>query len=186
MHAFVDTLLALDTAPTLTITASLDRRRPVSHDDRIRFRNLVAEGRDRLAELPDRAIAERIRRHLDDAVAEADLGGGAHGIVVVATAEHAEVRPLPFPVRDAVSMAETPATRYLVQGLRRSPPLPGPGRLGPGHAPLRGRPRPARRGRRPRVPHERARRAPRPAGTGRPLRAPARSGRQGAVAPVLP
>lgn len=121
MHAFVDTLLALDTAPTLTITASLDRRRPVSHDDRIRFRNLVTEGRDRLAELPDRAVAERIRRHLDDAVAEADLGGGAHGIVVVATAEHAEVRPLPFPVRDAVSMAETPATRYLVQGLRRSP-----------------------------------------------------------------
>jgi hypothetical protein len=71
--------------------------------------------------LDDRALAQRIRDRLDDAVADADLGGGARGIVVVVTETAARVRPVPFPVRDQVSISATPATRSLVQGLRRSP-----------------------------------------------------------------
>jgi hypothetical protein len=121
MRAFVDTLLALDASPVLTVTAALDRRQPTSEEDRIRFRNLVAEARSRLAELADRETAERIRQRFDEALARAELGGGAQGIVVVATADAADVQPLPFPVRDSVSLGATPATRYLVQGLRRSP-----------------------------------------------------------------
>jgi hypothetical protein len=121
MRAFVDTLLTLDTAPVLTVTASLDRHQSSSREDRIRFRNLVADARARLAEMPDRAAAKRIRKQLDDAVSRVDLGGGAYGVVVVATADAAQVRPLPFPVRDGVSLGPTPATRCLVQGLRRSP-----------------------------------------------------------------
>jgi hypothetical protein len=121
LRAFVDSLLSIDTAPVVTVTASLDRHRPGRDEDRIRFRNLVAEARDRLATLADRAAADALGWQLDAAVATADLRGGAHGIVVVATTTSGQVRRLPFPVRDGVSVGATPATRYLVQGLLRSP-----------------------------------------------------------------
>jgi hypothetical protein len=121
MQDFVDTLLRLDDGPVLTVTVSLDRHQPASHADRIRFRNLVADARLRLDEMADRSAAEAITARLDDAVTRVDLGAGAQGVVVVATAESAEVRALPFPVRDDVSLGSTPATRSLVQGLCRSP-----------------------------------------------------------------
>jgi hypothetical protein len=41
--------------------------------------------------------------------------------VIVATPTMDESHLLPFPVQPAASLATTPATRYLVQGLRRSP-----------------------------------------------------------------
>jgi hypothetical protein len=122
MRAFVDTLLNTETtAPVVTVTAALDRTHPASGEDRIRFRNLLAEARARIAALPDRAVAQRLADRLEAAGTGVDLGGGAQGVVVVVTPESAEVRALPFPVRDGVSIGPTPATRYLVQGLRRSP-----------------------------------------------------------------
>jgi len=54
-------------------------------------------------------------------VASIDLAAGAHGVVVVATADGADAFLLPFPVADGVSLGTTAATRYLVQGLRRVP-----------------------------------------------------------------
>ena len=41
--------------------------------------------------------------------------------MVVATSEMGEAHLLPFPVPEAVALEASPATRYLVQGLRRSP-----------------------------------------------------------------
>src|SRR5690606_14692123 len=52
---------------------------------------------------------------------ELDLASGAHGAVIVATPTMAEAHTVQFPVREAVEVGTTPATRYLVQGLRRSP-----------------------------------------------------------------
>jgi hypothetical protein len=121
MRSFVDTLLRTDTAPVVTVTAGLDRIRPSSGEDRIRVRNLLAEARIQVAALPDRAVAQRLLDRLDEAAVGMQLGGGAQGIVIVATPSSVDVRPLPFPVRDGVSLGPTPATRYLVQGLRRSP-----------------------------------------------------------------
>lgn len=121
MRAFVDTLLSTGTAPVVTVTAGLDRTRPGSGEDRIRVRNLLAEARTQIAALPDQAVARALIDRLDGAAADVDLGGGAQGVVIVVTPESAKVRALPFPVRDGVSLGPTPATRYLVQGLRRSP-----------------------------------------------------------------
>ena len=121
MRSFVDTLLRTDTAPVVTVTAGLDRSRPGSDEDRIRVRNLLAQARTQVAAVPDRAVAERLLDRLDEAAVDMELGGGAHGVVVVATPSSVDVRALPFPVRDGVSLGPTPATRYLVQGLRRSP-----------------------------------------------------------------
>jgi hypothetical protein len=121
MRDFVDRLLSLEASPVVTVTASLDRHRPGRHADRIRFRHLITEAKALLSALPDDESGRRIAEHLDEAVAGADLGTGAHGIVVVATAGSAEVRTVPFPIRDGVSLDATPATRFLVQGLRRSP-----------------------------------------------------------------
>jgi hypothetical protein len=121
MRLFVDTLLRAATAPVVTVTAGLDRTRPNSGEDRIRIRNLLAEARAQVAALSDSAVAERLIDQLNEATAAIQLGGGAQGIVVVATPSSVDVRTLPFPVRDGVSLGPTPATRYLVQGLRRSP-----------------------------------------------------------------
>jgi len=121
MRAFVDQLLSLEASPVLTVTASLDQRRPGCHEDRIRFRHLIDEAKQLLSAMSDTQTGQQLSRQLEGAVARADLGTGAHGIVVVATADAAEVRTVPFPIRDGVSLDATPATRFLVQGLRRTP-----------------------------------------------------------------
>jgi hypothetical protein len=121
MHSFVDTLFQTDAAPVVTVTAGLDRTSPTGAGDRIRIRNLLAEARNQIAAVPDRAVAEQLLDHLDEAATRLRLGGGAQGVIVVVTPTSTEVRSLAFPVRDGVSLGPTPATRYLVQGLRRSP-----------------------------------------------------------------
>jgi hypothetical protein len=68
----------------------------------------------------DRGRAHSILGWLDEA-GTVELGGGAHGVVVVATSDMGVVQLLPFPVREAVALGSTQATRFLVQGLRRSP-----------------------------------------------------------------
>ena len=121
MRAFVDSLLHTGAAPVVTVTAALDRTRAGAGEDRIRVRNLLADAPAQIDALADRAVAQRLADRLDDAMASVDLRGGAQGVVVVVTPESTEVRALPFPVRDGVSVGPTPATRFLVQGLRRSP-----------------------------------------------------------------
>ena len=121
MRLFVDTLLRTKTAPVVTVTAGLDRTRPNNDEDRIRVRKLLGRARKQVETLSDRAAAKRLINQLEEAIAGIQLGGGAQGIVLVATPSSVEVRMLPFPVRDGVSLGPTPATRYLVQGLRRSP-----------------------------------------------------------------
>jgi hypothetical protein len=48
MRGSVDNLLRLDHSPVLTVTVSLDRRRPRCDEGRIRFRNAVTEARARV------------------------------------------------------------------------------------------------------------------------------------------
>ena len=115
----VNRLLKLEAELVVTITLPLDRHRPHSDADRIRLRNLVA---DATAQVSDRSDNPRpIIANLDRAAGSVDLGGGAYGVVLVATADVAEAHPLPFPVREELALATTPSTRMLVQGLRRSP-----------------------------------------------------------------
>jgi hypothetical protein len=121
IRRFVESLLDVEASPVVTVTVALDRRAPGSDEDRIRFKNLLAAAEDRIAGLADGAVAGRLLDHLRAAAGDVTLGGGAHGVVLVATPESGVARRLPFPVRDDVSLASTPATRYLVQGLRRSP-----------------------------------------------------------------
>jgi len=121
MHDVVDELLEVDADLVVTITAPLDRRRPANDEDRIRLRNLLTEARRQVLATWDGSRARPLLDHLDEAAARLEPGGGAHGVVIVATSDMAKARLLPFPVREGVSLGSTPATRYLVQGLRRSP-----------------------------------------------------------------
>lgn len=121
MREFVEKLLALEANPVVTITAALDPTRPGNDADRIRFRNLVAAAQHRIGSVPEQPERQRVLERLNDLVAEVDLGTGARGVVVVAAPDFGEARTLPFPVPDDVSIGQTPATRYLVQGLRRTP-----------------------------------------------------------------
>lgn len=121
MLSLVEELLTVEGDVVLTITAPLDRRRPHNDTDRIRLRNLVAEARQRVRDQLDDEAATRLVRNLNAAAASIDLGSGAHGAVIVATDRRADAHLLSFPVNAAVGMGRTPATRFLVQGLRRSP-----------------------------------------------------------------
>ena len=117
----VDKLLNLEADLVVTITAPLDRRRPGNDADRIRLRNLMADATSQSLARWGGARAGPILDRLDGAAANVEQGGGAHGVVIVATSDMAEAHLLPFPVRAAVALGSTPATRFLVQGLRRSP-----------------------------------------------------------------
>lgn len=121
MFDVVTKLLSVEADLVVTITAPLDRHRPGNHVDRIRLRNLVAEAKTKILAIDDGNGAAPLLRQLDGAADRVDIGAGAVGFVVVATADMAETHLLPFPVGEAVSVASTPATRYLIQGLRRSP-----------------------------------------------------------------
>ena len=121
MLSLVEELLHLDADVVVTITTPLDRRHPHNDADRIRIRNLVAEAREQVRDQLDEDAAMRILRNLDSAAADIDTSGGAHGAIIVATDQRADAHLLSFPVRAAVNLGPTPATRFLVQGLRRSP-----------------------------------------------------------------
>jgi hypothetical protein len=117
----VHKLLNLKADLVVTITTPLDRRRPGNDADRIRLRNQLADARRQVLATGDAQRAGQLLDHLDAVATGVELGAGAHGLVVVATAEMAEAHLLPFPVRAAVDLGTTPATRFLVQGLRRTP-----------------------------------------------------------------
>lgn len=121
MLSLVEDLLHFEADVVVTITTPLDRRHPHNDADRIRLRNLVAEASERLRDQVDEDVATRIVRNLVTAAADVDMSGGAHGAVIVATDQRAEAHRLSFPVCAAVAVGPTPATRFLVQGLRRSP-----------------------------------------------------------------
>jgi hypothetical protein len=117
----VNRLLQVEADLVVTITAPLDRRRPDSDADRIRLRNLLADARRQVLAIRDARQARALLDGLDTAGAGVEFNRGAHGVVIVATSDMAEAHLLPFPVPEAVDLATTPATRFLVQGLRRTP-----------------------------------------------------------------
>ncbi|HQZ33047.1 MAG TPA: hypothetical protein PK020_01415 [Ilumatobacteraceae bacterium] len=121
MPSLVAELLKVEADLVVTITAPLDRRRPNNDQDRIRLRNLFTDARSQVREAAREEVATAILRRLDAALAGVDMSGGAHGVIIVATAEWSDTHLLSFPVRSAVALGPTPATRFLVQGLRRSP-----------------------------------------------------------------
>jgi len=117
----INRLLSVEADLVVTVTSPYDRRRPGNEEDRIRLRNLVSEARNRVLDRWGPGRARRLLEHLDQAAAGAELLTGAHGVVLVATSDGGEAHRLPFPVREAVALASTPATRFLLQGLNRSP-----------------------------------------------------------------
>ncbi len=121
MLDLVTKLLATEADLVVTVTAPLDRQRPNNEKDRIKVRNALAQAKARVEENSSGDTDKALLRNLDDAFREIDLGAGALGYIVVATAEGAETHMLSFPVAEAITLANTPATRSLIQGLRRSP-----------------------------------------------------------------
>lgn len=117
----VERLLRVEADLVVTITTPLDRTRPGNDEDRIRLRNLVAEAHRQVLERWDARKAKPLLERLDEAAGSVELARGAHGLVIVATTDVSEAELLPFPVRESVVLATTPATRLLVQGLRRMP-----------------------------------------------------------------
>lgn len=121
MIELVNRLLNVEADVVVTITAPLDRRRPGNDEDRIRLRNLLSDARRRVLAASNARQARPLLDRLEAAAGGLELGGGAHGLVVVATSDMSEAHLLPFPVREAVALGTTPETRFLVQGLRRTP-----------------------------------------------------------------
>jgi hypothetical protein len=121
MRDVVDRLLDIQADLVVTITAAVDRARPGGDADRIRLRNLVAEARRRVLARRVGSDAHAVIDNLERAASVIEIDRSAHGVVIVATDAVSDAYALPFPGRDAVSLATTPATRFLVQGLRRSP-----------------------------------------------------------------
>lgn len=121
MFEFISDLLKLEADLVVTVTAPLDPLRRNAEEERIRIRNLLSDARQQVLDRTDSRTARAVDEHLTDAAASVRNEGGVQGMVVVATADHGEAHVVPFPIREGVSVGTTPATRYLVQGLRRSP-----------------------------------------------------------------
>lgn len=120
MHEIVDELLKIEAEVVVTVSLPLGPLREDADADRIVLKNLVARARDRLAAQAGDA-ASAITANLEAAAEQVPFNQGAKGAVLVATDDLSELRAVPFPIREGVVLATTPATRFLVQGLRRSP-----------------------------------------------------------------
>lgn len=121
MFEFIGELLKLESDLVVTVTVPLDPAKPGNEEDRIRLRNLLSEARSQVTDRLDQKAAKELIEHLDKAAESLEIRGGFHGVVIVATSDHSEAHLLPFPVKAGVLLSTTPATRYLIQGLRRSP-----------------------------------------------------------------
>lgn len=121
MLDIVNRFLAEEDDVVVTLTAPLDRKRPNNDKDRIKLRNLHTEAKARVLQANGHDASQTLLCHLDDAVERVDLGAGGLGYIVVATAHDAETHLLPFPVAEGITIGTSPATRSLIQGLRRSP-----------------------------------------------------------------
>lgn len=121
MREVVERLLEVEDDLVATVVAPLDRRRPGNEEDRIRLRNLVSDAKSAVKESGDAQRARAVVEGLDRAVSQLDLTSGADGVLVVASPTMSEAHLLHFPVRELVEVGTTPATRLLIQGLRRSP-----------------------------------------------------------------
>ena len=121
MFDFVNRLLKVEADLVVTITAPLDPRLPGNDKDRIRLRNLLADARAQVLERFDSRPAKPLLDRLEQVSSEIDITGGDKGVAIVAWADGAESHLLPFPVAEGLTLATTPATRTLIQGIRRSP-----------------------------------------------------------------
>lgn len=121
MFEFIDDLLTLEADLVVTVTVPLDPALPGNNEDRIRFRNLVSDARTQVSERLDVKAAKNVIDNIDAAAESVEIQGGFYGAVIVATADHHQSYLVPFPIREGVSLATTPATRFLIQGMRRSP-----------------------------------------------------------------
>ena len=121
MREVVERLLEVEDDLVATVVAPLDRRRPGNEEDRIRLRTLVSDAKSAVKESGDAQRARAVVEGLDRAVSQLDLTSGADGVLVVASPTMSEAHLLHFPVRELVEVGTTPATRLLIQGLRRSP-----------------------------------------------------------------
>lgn len=121
MFEFIDDLLKLEADVVVTVTAPLDPALPGNNEDRIRLRNLLSDARSQITDRLEPKEAKAVLENLDAAVRSVEIQGGFYGVVYVATADHHESHMVPFPISEGVLLATTPATRYLIQGMRRSP-----------------------------------------------------------------
>lgn len=121
MFEFIGELLKLEADLVVTVTSPLDPTRLGNDEDRIRLRNQLAEARRQVQERMDGRDAKPVIENLDAAANSIEIRGGFYGVVIVATADHHEAHLVPFPIQESVLLATTPATRFLIQGMRRSP-----------------------------------------------------------------
>lgn len=121
MFEFIDDLLNLEADLVVTVTVPLDPALPGNNEDRIRFRNLVSDARTQVSERLGAKAAKDVIDNIDAAAASVEIQGGFHGVVMVATADLNQSFLLPFPIHERVLLDRTPATRSLIQGMRRSP-----------------------------------------------------------------
>lgn len=121
MFEFIGELLKLEADLVVTVTAPFDPTRPGNDEDRIRLRNLLSEARNQVNERLDARAAKPVIDNLDAAAGSLEIRGGFYGAVIVATADYSKAELVPFPIKESVLVARTPATRFLIQGMRRSP-----------------------------------------------------------------
>ncbi len=114
-------LLSMEGDLVVTIAAPLDRHLPNNEKDRIKLRNLHAQARASVLERTIDTEPKELLQQLDNAVGRVHLDSGALGYIVVATPNESETYHLSFPVVESVALGTNPATRGLIQGLRRSP-----------------------------------------------------------------
>lgn len=118
---FIDDLLRLEADLVVTLTAPFDPTGQGNDEDRIRLRNLLSDARTQVQSHLDGRDAKAVLANLDQAAESVEIRGGSYGVVIVATADQGQAHLVPFPIKEGVLVDRTPATRYLIQGMRRSP-----------------------------------------------------------------
>lgn len=117
----VNTLMAMRSMPSVTITLPTHRTSPDNKQDPIRLKNLVVEATNLLLKDFSKREVEPVLKQLDEVASDIDHAYNLDGLAIFVNSDFARAYELPFTLKERVSVGESFFTRDLVFAMNRTP-----------------------------------------------------------------
>jgi hypothetical protein len=117
----INTLMAMRSLPSVTITLPTHRTSPDNKQDPIRLKNLVVEATNRLLKDFSKREVEGLLKSLEDVAGDINHSYNLDGLAIFVNNDFARAYELPFTLKERVTVDESFYTRDLVFAMNRTP-----------------------------------------------------------------
>ncbi len=116
----VNTLMAMRSMPSVTITLPTHRTSPDNKQDPIRLKNLVVEATNLLLKDFSKREVETVLKRLDEVSSDINHSYNLDGLAIFVNADFARAYELPFTLKERVTVGDAFFTRDLVFAMNRT------------------------------------------------------------------